>query len=108
MSENGEIIKNIMNGIIQTGKWERISTNDPQITAAERKLDAVMQKISASVPRNVWNELESAITFSESAYTDAAVLYGMYVAYLIQTEVANPSIYSEYVLHVMGEKEVSA
>ncbi len=106
MSENVEIIKNVVDGIMQTKKWDKIAREDPQIAEAESKLNAIMEAVSAKVTKTVFDELENAVVFAENAYTDAAVLYGMHVAQLLQMTAANPSAYSAYVLSLMRGQEV--
>lgn len=108
MSENVEIIHNVMDGILQTEKWEKILTEDPQIAAAEDKLRAVMEAVSARVPKAVRGELESAIVWTQNAFVDAAVLYGISVAQTIQAFASAPAGYTAHLLNCIRESEVPA
>ena len=108
MSENVEIIRSVMDGILQTEKWVKILTEDPQIVAAESQLRAVMETVSAQVPRKVKVELEDAITWAENAFIDAAVLYGISVAQTIQSFASAPAGYTAHILNCIRENGVSA
>lgn len=107
MSENVEIIHSIMDGILQTEKWEKILMEDPQIAAAESQLRAAMEAVSAQVPKAVRGELESAIVWTQNAFVDAAVLYGISVAQTIQTFASSPAGYTAYVLNCIRESEAA-
>lgn len=107
MSENVEIIRSVMDGILQTDKWEKILMEDPQIMAAESQLRAVMEAVSARVPKKVRGELESAIVWTQNAFVDAAVLYGINVAQTIQTFASSPSGYTAHVLNCIRESEAA-
>lgn len=107
MSENVEIIHSVMDGILQTDKWERIISEDPQIAAAEGKLRAAMEAVAARVPKAVRGELESAIVWTQNAFVDAAVLYGINVAQTIQTFASSPAGYTAHVLNCIRESEAA-
>ena len=42
VSENVEIIKNVVDGIMQTKKWDKIASYDAQIAEEESKLNAII------------------------------------------------------------------
>ena len=76
--------------------------------AAESQLRAVMEAVSAWVPKKVRGELESAIVWTQNAFIDAAVLYGISVAQTIQSFAAAPSGYTAHLLNCIRESGVSA
>lgn len=107
MSENVEIIHSVVDAILQTEKWEKIISEDPQIAAAESQLRTVMEAVTARVPKKVRGELESAIVWTQNAFVDAAVLYGINVAQTIQTFASSPAGYTAHQLNCIRESEAA-
>lgn len=108
MSENMETINEIVCGVMDTEMWGKIATEDPRIKAVEAEVSSMLTRYCPTLPERQRGKIEDAICGVESAYTDAAFLYGMHIAQALQAAVSNPSKYSAYVLSLMRGREASA
>lgn len=81
----------IMDGIEQTEEWTELQLHDPGIKAADRRFNRALEAVEKYIPRKVYMELSDAHCEVVAAYCDAAILYGMRVAAVIQAAAANPS-----------------
>lgn len=98
MSENMELINEIVCGVMDTPMWGKIATEDPRIKAAQAEVSTMLARYCPTLPKQQRGKIEDAICEVGSAYTDAAFLYGMHIAQALQAAAANPSEYSAYVL----------
>lgn len=98
MSENMKIINEIVCGVMDTEMWGKIATEDPRIKAAETEVSTMLSRYCPALPKQQRGKIEDAICEVGSAYTDAAFLYGMHIAKVLQAATANPFEYSAYVL----------
>ncbi len=105
MDKNFEIVDCMMDGILQTDEWRRISMNDPQIVAGQAQLNALMDKLAERVPRKMMMDLEEAINQASIAGWDAAVLYGIHVGLAVRKIAADPMGYSAARLEESAERK---
>ena len=101
MSENMEIINEIVCGIMDTEMWGKIATEDPRIKAAEAEVSTMLTRYCPALPKQQRGKIEEATCEMGSAYADAAFLYGMHIAQALQAVAANPFEYSAYVLDLI-------
>ena len=104
MDKNFELVDCMMDGILQTEEWRRISMNDPQIVAGQAQLNALMDKLAERVPRKMMMDLEEAINQASIAGWDAAVLYGIHVGLAVRKIAADPMGYSAARLEAAAEQ----
>lgn len=107
MSENMDLINEIVCGVTGTPIWGKIVMEDPGIKAAEAEVETLLTQYCFALPKQQRGRIEDAVCRVGSAYTDVAFLYGMHIAQVLQLAAANPSEYSAYVLNLMRGTEVS-
>ncbi len=86
----------IIDVIMQTQEWEKIRQNDLRIQTAKKQYEAALQKLD--MPKDVFDELNSAVLILEEASADAATLYGVRIAGIIQEVLNNPLVFSQMFL----------
>lgn len=94
MDTNKAIMDDIMDRITQTEEWNRIQLEDPQIAEAEREAEVLYRDLGGKEQDRVTELLAGLST----AYSYAAILYGMRVAVAIHEATADPCVMSRYVL----------
>ena len=88
----------IMDGSIHSEGWTEIQLNDPGIVAAERRIESGLKRAEHFLPKDLYMEIADSHVGGLSAYIDAAILYGIHTADVIQSIAANPSELSKYYL----------
>lgn len=96
------MMADIMDGIEQTDEWAELQMSDPGIKDADSRLNRAMAAAEKYIPRKVYVELSDAHSGAVAAYSDAAILYGMRVAAVIQAVVANPAEMTRFWLERQG------
>ena len=81
MNENElNIIADIFDAISGADEWSRRQMEDKCIISAEDRFDSVLEKARQHLPRELSDELDSAKMDITTAYGDAGIMYGIYVA----------------------------
>ena len=104
MNLSMDIIAKMMNGITQSKEWNRICMKDPGISAAQEGKKALLEKASHAISFQLYDEILDAIGEVEAAYADAAILYGMHVAFVLQQTAAHPEDFSRYAIKAAAER----
>ena len=99
------LIVDIMDAITDSQEWSRRQTKDPIIIDAEKRQSQALERAKAYLPIEIFNELDDANTRISSAYGDAGIMYGLYIAAniadLLKEIGANPFALSEIYLERM-------
>lgn len=103
-----ELMDRIMGALFNSDEWNRILMSDPRICTATKRVSMLMDRLQSIVPYELYSELEDAIGHSETAHSDAGILFGIYVADTIRQTVANPAVYSDYWLKLGVTREATA
>ena len=101
MDKNLVLMDYIMNSITQTGEWDKIQINDPQISAADARWHGAMEQAKGVLPKGLYDELLDAHVVEIAATGDAGILYGIHVADVIRDVASRPADLSRYVLKRM-------
>lgn len=82
VDKNLVLMDDILDVIGQSDEWEDIQLHDPRIVAANKALKAEMEALQ--LPFNEYCGLELAIGQATATVIDAAILYGIHVAFALQ------------------------
>lgn len=97
---NMALVDNIMEVITQTDEWEDIQLHDPRIVAANKALKAEMEALQ--LPFDEYCGLELAIGQATATVIDAAILYGIHVAFALQDVVGRIPDLSRHIMQRTG------
>lgn len=86
---------------MQTDKWLSVCNEDPQIQGSEARLNAIMKRVSAVIPKQLADGLGNAIPNVAATYADTATLYGIRVADAIHDVVDRPPDLSRHIFDRM-------
>ena len=103
-----DIMDGIMNGVMQSKEWTRISTEDPNIAETTGRLGILIEQVKPLISFQMYDEILTAIGEVEAAYAEVAALYGMRVECLIQQTAAHPEEFSHYMMKVAAERRATA
>lgn len=78
-SDDLELIRDVMQALMQSRAWYHIVTADPELAAADAELEALLDQ----VPPDLRGWLESAVNHDLACLSDAAVRYGLRAARLL-------------------------
>lgn len=96
--EDFKLAYELIDVLMQTRNWETIRRNDPRIQAGKTRLKAAIAGISDKVDDNLLGELEAAVMDLQEASADAATLYGIRIAGIIQEVLDNQLVFSQMFL----------
>ena len=96
--EDFKLAYELIDVLMQTKDWENIRRNDPRIQAGKARLQAAIVGISDEVADSLLDELKDAVMDLQEASSDAATLYGIRVAGVIQNVIDNPMLFSQLFL----------
>lgn len=99
------LVADIMYTVTDSEEWANRQANDPCINEAETLKENALEKAQAYLPRNVYMALSDAVTHIASAYSDAGIMYGMYVANALEKVIENPFALSGFYLDRMEANE---
>ena len=94
----------IMDGVTGTEKWDRIQKEDPLILEAWEELRLNLEWIEAHTSREYAGKLEDMVYTLISHTSDAAILYGIHVAGVLQGVAADPAILSKHIMERLQGK----
>lgn len=86
----------LMEIIMQSEEWKKIRKNDVRIQTAKKQYEAALRKLD--MPKAILDELDSAVLALEEASADAATLYGIRIAGIIQETLENQLVFSQMFL----------
>ena len=86
----------LMEIIMQSEEWKKIRKNDVRIQTAKKQYEAALRKLD--MPKAILDELDSAVLALEEASSDAATLYGIRIAGIIQEVLDNQLVFSQMFL----------
>lgn len=86
----------LMEIIMQSEEWKKIRKNDVRIQTAKKQYEAALRKLD--MPKAILDELDSAVLALEEASADAATLYGIRIAGIIQEVLDNQLVFSQMFL----------
>lgn len=86
----------LMEIIMQAEEWEKIRRNDVRIQTAKKQYEVALKKLDT--PKAILDELDSAVLALEEAGADAATLYGVRIAGIVQNVLNNPLVFSQMFL----------
>lgn len=104
MKENLEIVDNVMDRVTQTDFWNRIQLTNPMIKEADDQLSALLDKLKATSPENLVEEVRDAAWGLSNAFCYPAILYGMRVAQAIQEVALDPNALSQYIMDRVAKR----
>lgn len=97
----------ILSEVALSDRWDEIQSADPAIRAAEARYNKPVEVIRANMSAEQYIELSDAQTAVISAYSDAAMLYGMHVFTVLQNVAAHPGDLSHYYQSISPENNPS-
>ncbi len=95
-SDDFKLAYEIMDVLVQTEEWKKIRSNDVRIQTAKKQYEAALRKLD--MPKAILDELDSAVLALEEASSDAATLYGIRIAGIIQEVLDNQLVFSQMFL----------
>lgn len=95
-SDDFKLAYEIMDVLVQTEEWKKIRSNDVRIQTAKKQYEAALRKLDMS--KAILDELDSAVLALEEASSDAATLYGIRIAGIIQEVLDNQLVFSQMFL----------
>lgn len=98
-----DLMNEIMDAVIGTEKWEKIQ-NDPLIQEARKALYRDLDWIRANISPKYAVKLEDRVATLLSHTSDAAILYGIHVAGVLQAVAADPAILSKHIMERLQGK----
>ena len=101
------LMDDIMQMVVQADEWQDIQTQDPRITAARVRWEAVLERAKDLLPWELYAELSDAQAGEVAATSDAGILFGIHVADAIRDVVARPTDLSRYVLKRIEARQKS-
>lgn len=93
-----ELMNEIMDAVIGTEKWEKMQKEDPLILEAWADLRRELGWIESRTSPKYAGELEDMVYSLLSHTSDAAILYGIHVAGVLQAVAADPAILSKHIM----------
>ena len=96
--KNLALVDDILSMVTQADEWEEIQLNDPRITAACVRWEAVLERTKALLPWELYAELSDARAGEIAAVGDAGILFGIHVADAIRDVASRPADLSRHVL----------
>lgn len=99
------IMDKLMQSVTETKEWYDIQQEDPQIKQAQDKFYDALDEAGATLPGDLRLKLEDAFFDGTTAYSDAAILYGIHVADVIRAVTASPVELSAYALQRIEQME---
>ena len=100
VDKNLVLMDDILEVIGQSDEWEDIQLHDPRIVAANEALKAEMEALQ--LPFDEYCVLELAIGQATAATIDAAILYGIHVAFALQDVVGRIPDLSRHIMQQTG------
>lgn len=91
-----DIVRELMFALAQTKEWAHIEREDPMICESERRFEAAKERIVGKLSVDDENDLSEAMQSVISAYTNAAILFGMKTADALREATAQPATLSQY------------
>lgn len=104
MKENLEIVDDVMDRVTQTDFWTRIQLTNPMIKEADDRLSALLDKLKATSPENLVEEVCDAAWELSNAFCYPAILYGMRVAQAVQEVTLDPNALSQYIMDRVAKR----
>lgn len=98
-----EFVFELVNGLQDTREYNRVFTADPMIAKSNDLFNAVVDGIE---DKQLRNEVSDANAANVSHHTDAAILYGMRIAFQLMRVANNPEVLSQYTLDRFHGSEV--
>lgn len=95
-SDDFKISYELFDVLVQTEEWKKIRRNDIRIQTAKKQYEAALRKLD--MPKAILDELDSAVLALEEASADAATLYGIRIAGIIQEVLDNQLVFSQMFL----------
>lgn len=95
--EKFELAYQLVQAAMETDEWERIWMEYPGVVKAKEKLDAAMERLDATVPTELVNELWDAFRELDWVNECASMLYGIRVAGSVSYAIADLGEFSRYV-----------
>lgn len=95
-SDDFKLAYEIMDVLVQTEEWKKIRSNDVRIQTAKKQYEAALRKLD--MPKAILDELDSAVLALGEASSDAATLYGIRIAGIIQEVLDNQLVFSQMFL----------
>lgn len=100
VDKNLVLMDDILEVIGQSDEWEDIQLHDPRIVAANKALKAEMEALQ--LPFNEYCGLKMAIGQATATVIDAAILYGIHVAFALQDVVGRIPDLSRHIMQRTG------
>ncbi len=100
VDKNLVLMDDILEVIGQSDEWEDIQLNDPRIVAANKALKTEMAALQ--LPFDEYCSLELAIGQATATVIDAAILYGIHVAFALQDVVGRIPDLSRHIMQRTG------
>lgn len=100
VDKNLVLMDDILEVIGQSDEWEDIQLHDPRIVAANKALKAEMAALQ--LPIDEYCGLELAIGQATATVIDAAILYGIHVAFALQDVVGRIPDLSRHIMQRTG------
>ncbi len=98
MKENLEIVDDIMDRVTQTDFWNNIQLTNPMIKDADNQLSTLLDKLKATSPEDLVEEVRDAACGLSNAFCYPAILYGMRVTQAIQEVTLDPNALSQHIM----------
>ncbi|MCI9192010.1 MAG: hypothetical protein HFE92_01255 [Acutalibacter muris] len=98
MKDNLEIMDDPMNGISQTKVWAKIQLTDPKIKEAQEAFEICLNKLKGTEQESLMEELYDAVLNLNCAFEYPTILYGIRVAYALQTVSADSAALSQHIM----------
>lgn len=90
------IVREMIFSLAQSNEWGQIERGDPMICESEHRFEATKQRIMGTLSADDENDLFEAMQGVISAYTYAAILFGMWAADALCEAIARPAVLSQY------------
>lgn len=101
--KNVELVYELMGAITQTTEWNHIMSTDPCITQAEEEFERNLCKLKAlGCHSDLIDALDDSMRDANDSAVDAAILYGIHVAFALLDVAGRIPDCSRYVLRKMG------
>ena len=100
VDKNLVLMDDILEVIGQSDEWEDIQLHDPRIVAANKALKAEVAALQ--LPFDEYCSLELAIGQATATTIDAAILYGIHVAFALQDVVGRIPDLSRHIMQRTG------
>ncbi len=99
MNNRMELLRSVLEGIVQSDEFNEIINNDPRIRASDENFLKALNAIKDRITRAEYIAISDASSSVITAYQDVAIMYGIHVAEELRKGFADPVAYGTFLLN---------